>query len=207
MTGSFRLTIADLFEVMEVWDKHFQSHVFLAACGGTAITLYGHKESTRDVDFLVPDPRHYDAVIRAITRQGYKTATGHGYKHPDKPWIFDLFRGQTVFQTELLDPVQDPDRHWVVKQFSNLTIACLKPDDLIICKMFRGHQVDVDDSVVMIKSEQVDLQNLALRYVETAGYYFNPAVCKKNLRYLIADLKSEGVDVAPLKEVYEKWIP
>lgn len=192
-------------QALSEWDEQLERNVFVAACGGTALTLYGHKESTKDVDLLVPDPDEYGLLIDAITKLGYRPATGNGYRHPERPWIFDLFRGQTIFQTELLEPVQAEGRHRIIKKFRRLVVACVNPDDLIISKMFRGTMVDVQDSLVMIQAEKIDLRGLANRYHETAGYYFNPEVCKKNLEYLIAELKRFDMEADPLIEILHRW--
>src|SRR5271170_6283618 len=189
MHAQYRLTNEDLQEALTTWDKLLKRRVLVVACGGTALTLYGYKESTKDVDFLVPVPEHYDNILRVVKALGYTEATGNSYKHPDQPWLFELFRGQTIFQTELLEPVQEEGKHRVIKEYEWLVLSCLNPEDLIISKMFRGTMVDVQDSIVMIKSEQIDLVALADRYRETAGYYYNPGTCKKNLEYLITELE------------------
>lgn len=207
MNKRYRLEVTDLYEVLDHWDKQLKSSIFLAACGGTALTLYGHKESTKDVDFLVPDPQHYRLLIKTITELGYREATGNGYRHPTQPWIFDLYRGQTIFQTALLDPVQEAGKHRVIKKYEQIVLACLNPDDLVISKMFRGTSVDVQDSIVMIKKEKMNLSELAERYKETAGYYYNPESCKKSLGYLIAGLEDEKIDATPLREMSKKWTP
>lgn len=197
----------ELFQALEIWNDKLSSEVFLAACGGTALTLFGYKESTRDVDFLVPDPSHYERLIKLITQLGYTEATGTGYKHPNQPWIFDLFRGQRIFQTDILDPVQDPGNHRLIKDFGQIKLACINPSDLIISKMFRGTSVDVQDSVIMIKSEKLDLHLLAERYKETAGYYYNPVACKTNIAYLITELELNGMNATTLKEMISTWTP
>jgi hypothetical protein len=94
MNVPYRLTIEDLLASLLEWDNQLHSKVFVAACGGTALTLYGYKESTKDVDFLVPIPAHYKQLLSALKALGYREATGKGYKHPNHPWIFDLFDGQ-----------------------------------------------------------------------------------------------------------------
>jgi hypothetical protein len=207
MSARYRLTINELLDVLSDWDSKVKTPIFLAACGGTALTLYGHKESTKDVDFLLPEPAQYDHLVRTLRAQGYHRATGNGFKHPSQPWIFDLFRGQTIFQTELLDPVQDEGRHLVIRRYKKLVLACLKPDDLIISKMFRGTMVDVDDSIIMIKSEKLDLKELGERYRETAGYYFNPHDCKRKLGYLIDELERQKLDATALREISDSWTP
>jgi len=205
--GNYRLGKDELLQVLESWDANLKKPLFLAACGGTALTLYGHKESTKDVDFLIPDPRQYEMTIAMLTAMGYARATGFGYKHPDAPWIFDLFRGQRIFETDLLDPVQEPAFHRVIKKFKFVTLACLNPPDLIISQMFRGTSVDVDDSITMIQAENLDLQALAQRYKETAGYYYFPEKCKTNLQYLIDELKERRIDATPLEEMSSQWTP
>ncbi|MCC7531068.1 MAG: hypothetical protein IT342_21290 [Candidatus Melainabacteria bacterium] len=207
MSAHYRLEVDDFYEVLDEWNAHLKSRIFIAACGGTALTLYGHKESTQDVDLLVPDPAHYRLLIKVITELGYTPATGNGFRHPREPWIFDLFRGQTIFQTGLLDPVQESGKHRVIKEYERIVLSCLNPDDLIISKMFRGTLVDVQDSIVMIKAENLDLRKLAERYKETAGYYYSPATCKKNLGYLIKDMEEQQIDATPLREMSEKWTP
>lgn len=143
--------------------------------------------------------------MRLLQLLGYKPATGNGWKHPNVPWIFDLFRGQTIFQTELLDPIHEKANHRVIFDFGKLTLACLNPADLIISKMFRGTNVDVQDSVLMLKSEPLDMQYLAERYKATADYYYNTAACKTNFGYLIDELDRQGVDSTALKKVREQW--
>ena len=79
--------------------------------------------------------------------------------------------------------------------------------DLIISKMFRGTDLDVQDCISLLHSESIDLRRLAQRYKETADYYYNPATCKKNLQYLIKGMSLEGMNVLPLKEMSKQWKP
>jgi hypothetical protein len=76
----FRLTKRDLFDTLDVWDSNLKQKIFVAACGGTALTIYGHKESTKDVDFLVPDPSHFKTLVAMLKKLGYTQATGNGYR-------------------------------------------------------------------------------------------------------------------------------
>ena len=207
MNQNYRLNKDNLLDALADWDRGLAISVLVVACGGTALTLQGYKESTKDVDFLVPFPAQFKLLLKFLENSGYKRVTGYGYKHPEQPWIFDLFSGQTIFQTELLDPVHEPGNHKVVKIYDKLTLGCLNSEDLIISKMFRGTQVDVQDSVLLIKKENLDLESLAERYQETASYYYNSQDCKKNLKYLIDELREEGIDSGALKSMSDKWTP
>lgn len=201
----YRLTKEDLYSELKIWGNELKSKVLAVGCGGTALTLLGYKVSTKDVDFLIPITSEAKSLLRFMQSRGYKEATGSGYKHPEKPWIFDIFVGQRLFQTDLLDPIQEKGKHRVIDKFGKLTLATLNPDDLIISKMFRGDAVDVEDCITLLKSEDLDLQQLAERYKETASYYTHPTDPKKHLKYLIDEMKLEKLDSTDLEEMYKKW--
>ena len=60
--------------------------------------------------------------------------------------------------------------------------------DLIISKMFRGDEVDIQDSLILFKNERVDLKKLEKRYRETAKYYFGEDKVLRNLEVLLVRL-------------------
>ena len=61
--------------------------------------------------------------------------------------------------------------------------------DLVISKMFRGDEVDIQDSLLLFRNEPVNLKKLEKRYRETAKYYFGEDKVLKNLEVLLARLK------------------
>lgn len=187
--NKYRLNKQWLWDTLEAWDPYMPRKIHLVACGGTALTLQDLKESTRDVDFLVPDLKDYDALLKTIPRLGYRRITGSGWARDDG-YIFDLFPGKVVFQTELLDSPLDEGRHIPIKAFNKLTVSALNDLDLIISKMFRGHDVDVDDCLRLIHGRKdFDLEKLKERYEETAQYELNPDKMRKNLTYLLTELE------------------
>mgnify|MGYP001578383346 CR=1 FL=1 len=84
-----------LWDILEAWDPFMPRKVRLVACGGTALTLQDLKDSTKDVDFLVPDMDEYKALLSTIQRLNYRQATGSGWAKDDG-LVFDLFRGTDV---------------------------------------------------------------------------------------------------------------
>jgi len=142
-----------------------------------------------------------------LKKLGYTQATGNGYRHPDEPWIFDLFRGQTIFTTDLLDPVNSQGKHRLIKTYSQLSLACINPDDLVISKVFRGTMVDEEDSLLMIQSEKLDLELLVARYIDTAGYNIQPSKCKVNLTNFVNFLETSGYSTSNLKRMILEWSP
>lgn len=59
MNDRYRLSADDLLAILKDWDAGLKQKCLVVACGGTALTLQGYKESTNDVDLLVPIPKDY----------------------------------------------------------------------------------------------------------------------------------------------------
>ena len=100
----YRFTADELMRTLDAWDAVLPGRrkVRLIACGGTALTLLGCKESTKDVDFLVPVEKEYKRLTQFLAQAGYERISGYGWKRVDENIIFDLYAGKTVYQTELL---------------------------------------------------------------------------------------------------------
>ena len=186
----YRLTKQGLWDILEGWEPFLPGKVRLVACGGTALTLQDLKESTKDVDFLVPDEDEYKAVLSTIKKLNYRQVTGSGWAR-DGGFVFDLFPGKIVFKTELLDSPLDEGRYIPIRTFKKLLVGALNDHDLIISKMFRGTDVDVDDCLRLIngRGKDFDLAKLKDRYKETAKYDIRPEEMMKNLDLLLAELE------------------
>ena len=89
-----------LLSILSVWNDYLHKKVHLIACGGTALTLVNIKESTKDIDFIIPDEREYKYLIGILKDLGYKNKTGYGWMK-DEGFMFDLYLGKTIFTTEL----------------------------------------------------------------------------------------------------------
>ena len=142
--AQYRLDKQGLWTILEGWDTYLPRRVHVVACGGTALTIQDLKESTKDVDFLVPEDEAYIALIQTIKRLGYRQATGSGWARDDG-YIFDLFAGKTIFVTELLESPLEEGNHIPIKAFKKLSVSALNDYDVIISKMFRGSAVDMED--------------------------------------------------------------
>lgn len=188
--NKYRIDKQGLWDILEGWDEYLPRHVRVVACGGTALTIQDLKESTKDVDFMVPDDEEYRALVQTIKKLGYRQTTGSGWARDDG-YIFDLFAGNRVFITELLESPLDAGNHIPIKAFKKISVGALNDYDLIISKMFRGTDVDVDDCLRLINSrgKNFDLNKLLERYKEAALYELNPEQMMKNLNYLLAELK------------------
>ncbi len=76
--NEYRLDKNELLDHMRAWNRILKRKVHLIACGGTAMTLLGVKESTKDVDFMVPDTREHSYLMKQLPVMGYTQAKGSG---------------------------------------------------------------------------------------------------------------------------------
>ncbi len=99
----YRIDKDALLQEMKQWNRFLKRKVHVIACGGTAMTLLGVKPSTKDIDFMVPKATEHDYLLKMLKQLGYEQTTGSGWQHPGDIFIFDIFRGNRIHTTELLD--------------------------------------------------------------------------------------------------------
>lgn len=189
----YRLDKQSLWTILQGWDAYLPRKVHVVACGGTALTIQDLKESTKDVDFLVPEDKAYMVLIQTIKRLGYRQATGSGWARGDG-YIFDLFAGKRIFVTELLESPLEEGNHIPIKAFKKLSVSALNDYDLVISKMFRGSEVDIQDCLTLIRARDkaFDLKRLEERYRETSKYDITPEKMMRNLDTLLDRLGRRG---------------
>lgn len=185
----YRSNKNQLLAELRKWDSLITGRtIHLIACGGTALTLLGYKESTKDVDFIVPDDREYERLIEFLTNAGYKDDSG-GWIYPGQNIKYDLYKGNRVFTTNLLDSPLDDGRNIKILELKKIYLGALNPIDLIITKMFRGSSVDRQDCNELAKYEKINLVELEKRYRETAGYEVAEERVLKNLELIMDDIR------------------
>ena len=187
-TNKYRLTGDDLMLTLENWDSLINFNTQLIACGGTAMTLLNIKESTKDIDFVVPVENEYKRLMKFLNQIGYHDAGG-GLQHPDDPnFIYQFWSGNQIFTTELLDPILDQGKHIVVKEWRHIYLGAINLMDLIITKMFRGTSVDISDCIAVFMTGEIDAEQLLARYRKAVQYDLNPDKVMKNFIYFIEKL-------------------
>ena len=190
----YRIDKKGFLDRMSVWNSFLKRKVHLIACGGTALTLLGVKDTTKDIDLIVPDLAEYEYLLDTLKQLGYRSATGAGWTRGDG-FIFDLFRGKSVHTTELLDSPLDNGMHILIKELSNIYLGALNYYDIIISKVFRGLSIDIDDCLALIKSkrQEINLGRLKERFRETASFDVSENKVNKNLEHFLKILKEEGI--------------
>lgn len=175
-------------QTLDNWERLINFRVNLIGCGGTALTLLGIKESTKDIDFIVPVVGEYNKLMIFLERLGYGEKGG-GLWHPDDPlFLYQFWAGARVFTTDLLESPLEPGRNILIKKWRNIYLGALNLPDVIITKMSRGTQLDIEDCVAAYSKSDIDPDKLLERYAEAAKYDLNPNKMMQNLTRLVEEL-------------------
>ena len=152
----------------------------------------GIKESTKDIDLLVPDLGEYEYLISTLKQLGFKPVTGSGWSRGDG-FIFELFRGKAVHTTELLESPADEGNHILVKELAYIYLGMLNYYDIIISKLFRASSVDIEDCLLLIreKKQEIDINRLIERFHETAAFDVSEEKVNKNLENFLRLIKKK----------------
>ena len=190
----YRINKKGLLDRISLWNNFIKKKVHLIACGGTSLTLLGVKDTTKDIDLIIPDLAEYEYLLKILTQLGYKAAGSSGWTRGDG-FIFDLFKGKYVHSTELLESPLDKENHILMKEFSNIYFGILNYYDIIITKLFRGDSIDIDDCLSLIKNKgtEINRDQLIKRFRETASYDVSEIKINKNLDYFLKLLKEKRV--------------
>jgi hypothetical protein len=109
-TRRYRLTSDELMVTLENWDSLMNFKIHLIACGGTAMTLLNLKESTKDIDFVVPVETEYQRLMKFLKEIGYHSLGGGLQNQNDPNFIYQFWPGNRVFTTHLLEPILDEEK-------------------------------------------------------------------------------------------------
>ncbi|MCK5492565.1 MAG: hypothetical protein KAJ14_05595 [Candidatus Omnitrophica bacterium] len=191
---NYRIDKRGLLDNFIIWNGFLKKKIHLIACGGTAMTLLGVKESTKDIDLVVPNEMEYKYLITILKQLGYKSITGSGWVR-NNTFIFDLFKGVRVHTTELLESPLKKGNNIFIKEFDRIYLGVLNYYDLIISKLFRGTTIDMEDCLTLItnRKAEIDINNLIMRYRETSSFDICEDKVNKNLEDFLKLLKGKDL--------------
>jgi hypothetical protein len=191
--NKYRLDKDELLDHMRAWNRILKRKVHLIACGGTAMTLSGVKESTKDVDFMVPDIREYNYLMKQLPAMGYTRTKGPGWQRVGEVFHFDIFRGNNIHTTGLLQSPLEEGRNSPLIELSHLYIGILNDYDLITSKLIRGTRVDFEDCILLATAHKVelDLEKLVAHFHEIVGYDVAEDRLRPNIDHFL-ELLREG---------------
>lgn len=153
--NTFLQLLADLNEELELY-----------AIGGTAMLLKNIKETTKDIDFLTAD--NQEKIRKLFNLAGLKekdTSKLCNIWYLGKIRI-DLFYDEFIFGISLPDDWKDKSEH--IRDIGKVRLYILNWQDIIITKIARNEQRDIDDSIGIIKAENIDFEELKERYYKLA---------------------------------------
>jgi Nucleotidyltransferase of unknown function (DUF6036) len=151
MAVSSRQLLRFLGEVQKVLERR----IILVAAGGTAMTLYGLKPSTIDVDFTGP-AEDVDTFARAV-------------KSVQPGFRVDLWPNGQVFSQFLPSDYLSKSRR--IKVLRKIELRALAPVDIVVTKIGRLDQRDLDDIKMCVKRFSLGKGDVARRAkrIEYAG--------------------------------------
>lgn len=138
----------------------------LFAIGGTAMVLKKIKESTKDIDFLTNEK--YEKIKKLFKLAGLKEES------PNKACNIWRVKGIRIdiFYEGFIMGINFPD-DWAelsekVKEIGKVQLYILNLYDLIITKIARAEKRDIEDIIVIIKSQKLNFDFLKKRYYSIA---------------------------------------
>lgn len=191
----YRLNKERLLDILAEWNHFLKRKVHLIACGGTAMTLQGVKPSTKDVDFMVPDQREYNYLVKKLKALGYKQTTASGWVRKGEDFQFDIFAGKRIHTTELPESPLEEGGHIIMKEFSYLYIGILNDYDLISSKLMRGTRVDFEDCLSLVEAhcKEIHIEKLVLHFKEMVRYDVAEERLMPNIDHFLNLLKEKGL--------------
>jgi hypothetical protein len=191
----YRLGKNQLLDVLEAWNRFLKRKVHLIACGGTAMTLIGVKLSTKDVDLMTPKVSEYNYLIKQLNALGYKQVTGSGWNRKGEAFQFDIFRGNWIHTTELLDSPLEEGKHSIFKEFSHLYVGILNDYDLISSKLMRGTTVDFEDCLLLAEAhrEKINIERLINHFHDLVNYDVSEFRLRPNIDHFLELLREKGL--------------
>ena len=160
-----------LFDFLEEVEKELQKKIILVAAGGTAMTLLNAKPSTIDVDFTIP-AKYFDEFKRALE------LTPHGFK-------VDFWHDGAVFITMLPDDYLKRSKP-IRTKLKNIDLRALHPVDVVVTKISRLDDRDVEDIESCIKKFRLKKEEIKKR-VKQIDYPANEESFQINLQRVIKE--------------------
>lgn len=147
-----------LFDCLSVLNEDLPKKITLVAAGGTAMTLLDLKPSTIDIDFTIPgcDRLEFEQALKS-NPPGYKV---------------DRWTDGCIFCQKL--PKDYLEKSEIVKEFSRIVLRALQPVDIIVTKIGRLNERDLEDIEACIKKANVSETEIKERALQVVQSYVGP---------------------------------
>ena len=143
-----------LFDLLEVLDEDLNKRITIVAVGGTAMTLLDLKPSTIDLDFTLSgdDLPEFDRVLKN-NPPGFKVD-----KWPDG-YVFCQYLPDDYLEKSIK-----------IREFSHISLRAIQPVDIIVTKIGRLYERDIQDIGDCIRKSNVseaEIRNRAALVIAT----------------------------------------
>jgi hypothetical protein len=157
-----------LLNFLEALDDEISKKITLVAVGGTAMTLLDLKPSTVDIDFTIPDNDKpvFDAALAKVP---------HGFR-------IDVWPDGLVFSQIL--PNDYLEKSIEIAKFEHALLKALHPIDIIVTKIGRLDDRDVQDIEACIKGFNISKNQIEER-AATVHYIGKEEIYRNNLRHVL----------------------
>ena len=147
-----------LFDFLSVLNEDLTKKITLVAAGGTAMTLLDLKPSTIDIDFTIPgcDRLEFEQALKS-NPPGYKV---------------DRWTDGCVFCQIL--PNDYLEKSIIIKEFSHIVLRALQPVDIIVTKIGRLNERDLQDIEACIQKANVSAAEIKERAMLVVQSYVGP---------------------------------
>ena len=154
---------------LEQIDKHLKKTIDIYLIGGCAMSYYGIKDATKDIDVLFKNKYDCADFFNAAIELGYETteqyfppviqmeATFYVYKG-DEIWI-DLFVKNVMNKFELSPSIQKRAAKTNLSA-KKLNVYCLDPHDIFLFKSITPRPRDENDLIVLLTRTSIDFSRI-----------------------------------------------
>jgi hypothetical protein len=147
-----------LLEFLEAINDDLTKKITLVAAGGTAMTLLDLKPSTIDIDFTIPssDITEFEQVLKN-NPPGYKV---------------DRWTDGRIFCQRL--PNDYIEKSIKIKEYSHILLKALHPVDIVVTKIGRLDQRDIQDIETCIRQCKISEAEIKARALLVVPTYVGP---------------------------------
>lgn len=187
---ALKYTKDDFLIFLNKLDIRLKEHIFIIALGGTALSLMGLKEKTKDMDFFMEgvDFDYFDSVIEKLSEEENIPRKDIDY------WI----GGEILFvKGQWLESRLPPDYLTIALDYKNInlehiTLKILNPVDLVVTKVGRFNDQDRIDIPNLIKIYNINKQLLEDRFSYFVNSYTgNKAPMINNFNFILKEYYSD----------------
>ena len=148
-------------------DKLLKTKITVYLIGGSAMSFYGIKDSTKDIDALFENQYDCAEFFNAITELGYETSEQYFppviqmeaaffvYKDDDI-WI-DLFVKNVMNKFELTQSIKNRSIKTDLPT-TKLNVNCLDKNDIFLFKSITPRERDEDDLILLLSKLEIDFK-------------------------------------------------